>query len=218
MADALLSGEELSVDNITDYMTDKDMRFLDSRAVLAFGDAQHEIYFADHFAAASARQPDRYNRQTFANIDRLQHVGRIAAGGERHGDVSRFSECLDLLGKYLSVIVVIGDRRQGRAVGCQRDCWQRRSLDQKAIGEFRGNMLGISGAAAIAEKQQLVACFKRRHDALDRLFKGFKIIPQESSFYPDALVEGVDDNVFHKSQSAEIIIGCVEKKEAYESR
>src|SRR5581483_7143338 len=75
----------------------------------------------------------------FAGGDRREHVGRVAAGGNCQRDVSRFAQRFDLLGKNLRVIVVVGDGGERRGVGGERQRRQGRPLDQKAIGELRGD-------------------------------------------------------------------------------
>ena len=60
--------------------------------------------------------------------------------------------------EYLLKAVVICHRGKNGRISCQRDRRQAGSFSDKAPNEFRGEMLRISRAAAIAEEQKFASC------------------------------------------------------------
>ena len=95
---------------------------------------------------------------------RRQNVRRSTRGGQRQQHVPLPAETCDLSREHLFEAVIIGDRRQRRGVGGQRDRRVSRPLLLVAADDFGGDMLGVGGAAAIADDQQLVASAKRADD------------------------------------------------------
>ena len=63
--------------------------------------------------------------------------------------------------EHLLEAVVVADRRHRRAVVGQRQRGQRRALEQVAAGELGGDVLGVGGAAAVAEHSTLPPARKR---------------------------------------------------------
>ena len=119
-------------------------------------DAEQVIDALGQLAAAAAGEPDGDDAERAARVDGAQHVGGVAAGGDREGDVAAAAERLDLLGEHLVVAEVVGDAGQRRGVGRQRDRRQRRALELEAVDELGRQVLGVGGAAAVAEEEQLV--------------------------------------------------------------
>ena len=70
-------------------------------------------------------------------------------------------ERLDLPGEDALEAVVVGDRRDRRGVVGQRDRRQRAPLEQEAADELGGDVRGVGGAAAVAEREQLAAARER---------------------------------------------------------
>ena len=68
--------------------------------------------------------------------------------------------------EHLLEAVVVADRGQRRGVGGERDRGQRRAVVDEASDEFRGDVLGVGGAAAVAGEQHLAAALQRGRDAL----------------------------------------------------
>ena len=68
--------------------------------------------------------------------------------------------------EHLVEAVVVADRGQRRGVGGERDGGERRAVVDEASDEFRGDVLGVGGAAAVAGEQDLAAALQRGSDAL----------------------------------------------------
>ena len=60
-------------------------------------------------------------------------------------------------GEDLVEAVIIGDRCQRGSVGCERDRGVTRPVLLVAADDFSGDVLRVTGAAAIADDQNLVA-------------------------------------------------------------
>jgi hypothetical protein len=71
--------------------------------------------------AAVVRQCDDRHVAFVRGLDRFQHAGRIAAGGDGNKDVAVHAQGAHLLGEDLVVVVIVGDGGEHRGVGGQRD-------------------------------------------------------------------------------------------------
>ncbi|MNF63672.1 hypothetical protein D3C84_453800 [compost metagenome] len=114
-----------------------------------------------HAATVAASQGYHHHFAVVGSLDRLDHVGRVAAGGNCQKYIARLAECADLLGKDFVVAVVVGDGRDGRAVGGQCHGGQARALALEAVEQFRGKVLGVAGRAAVAAGQDLALIEQR---------------------------------------------------------
>ena len=90
--------------------------------------------------------------------------GERARGGKRQQHVAALAEARDLAREHLFEAVIVGDRRQCRGVGGQRDRGVAGTVLLVAADDLGGDMLGVGGAAAIADDQELVAGAQRRDD------------------------------------------------------
>ncbi len=87
--------------------------------------------------------------------DRLDHVGRIAAGGESDKDIARLSERLNLSFKNIVKTVVIANGREDGRIGVERNARKRNAVAFKAADQFGNEMLGVSSRAAVTAGQHL---------------------------------------------------------------
>src|SRR5207249_10876083 len=87
-----------------------------------------------------------------------QHGGGSAGCAIADGDVAWPGQRVKLSSEDPLKAVVIGRRGKNRRISCQRDRRQAGSFNNKAPNEFRGEMLRISRAAAIAEEQKFASC------------------------------------------------------------
>ena len=85
----------------------------------------------------------------------FQHVGRIAAGTDRDGDVAFLAMRAHLTGEDFVISVIVGDAGDRGHVGGQRDGRQRSPLAFIASDEFRRDVRGVRRAASVAEQQTL---------------------------------------------------------------
>ena len=94
-------------------------------------------------------------------LQRRENVRQSGRRSTAPADVAAPAEAFDLAGEYLFEAVIIADRRQRRGVGGQRDRGISRPVLLVAADDFGGDVLGVGGAAAIADEQKLVACAQR---------------------------------------------------------
>src|SRR6185437_1639929 len=115
---------------------------------------------------------------------------------EQH--VAAPAQALDLTGKHLLIAVVIGDRRQRRSVGRERDRRVSRPVQLVAAGDFGGDVLCVAGAAAVADEQELVAGAKRRNRDVGDCPRGreHRGIPRRALERSERLLEMNADEVF----------------------
>src|SRR4029077_4490615 len=79
-------------------------------------------------AAVPPGQRDRLQPEPAGRSQRLDHVGRRAAGADPERDVAFLPERLDLAREHALERVVVADARQHAGVGGQRDRGHRRAL------------------------------------------------------------------------------------------
>ncbi len=88
---------------------------------------------------------------------RTKDISRLAACSQGDQQVARLTQSLNLSRKHVLKAEIIADRCQVGAVRCEGDGWQRDTVAAEPAYEFRGDMLGVTRAAAIAAKQELVS-------------------------------------------------------------
>ena len=105
---------------------------------------------AGHTAAFLAGKGDDMHLAFMGGADRLDHVGRIATGGEGDQHVARLTQRLYLAFKYIVETVVIADGSKDRGVGVQRNAGKRDAVAFEPADQLGDEMLGIGSRAAIA--------------------------------------------------------------------
>ena len=95
-------------------------------------------------------------------VNRAHDVLRVARRRDREQHVGRLAERAHLLREDLDERVVVGDRRQRRAVGRERDGRQAGALELEAIQELAREVLRVGGRAAVAAAQILPSSSRQR--------------------------------------------------------
>src|SRR5258708_32431587 len=109
-----MASEEPAVDEVADHVADQDVRLLYMRRQLRRRDAEVMIDEPRELAAVAAGQPDRDDAELLADVERAQHVRRVAARRQCERDVTLATERFQLLGEDLGVTVVVADARENR--------------------------------------------------------------------------------------------------------
>ena len=91
----------------------------------------------------------------------MKNVGGISAGGNGNGNVAGAAKSFDLAGKDAAEAVVIGDGGDGGKICGQGKRGKSGAIKGEAADEFRGDVLGVRGAAAISEEENFVAALER---------------------------------------------------------
>src|SRR5690348_3932700 len=147
-------------DQAADDMADGDVSFLNALGILR-GNINEEIHAGSKLASRFARHPD-YERPTgTAGFGAANNIGALAAGGNRDKDVAGGDQGLDLarIDRFEAEII-----RGSGEDGCVRGEGNRRKAEaiaMQANDKFGGEMLGVGGAAAIAEEYDFVILLNR---------------------------------------------------------
>ena len=131
-------------------MAEQDVALLNARSIVR-RHAQTNINHGFEFASGTSGEGGGVHVHFPGERDGVKHVGGIAAGGDGDGDVAGAAKGFDLAGESSAESVVIGDGGDGGKIRGKRERWKSGTIRGEAADEFRGDVLGIRGAAAIAE-------------------------------------------------------------------
>lgn len=151
-------------------------------------DVEAVIRHAQSLTAIVAGKGDGRHARLRGLAKSFEHIGRSPAGGDTPGDVPLLTEGLDLSGEDEGKIRIVADAGQEGGVGGQGDGRQGGPVEEKAVDEFCGDMLGVGGAAAVAEDEDFVALTEGVRYAVDYLYDGIDIVLEETLFYLQALL------------------------------
>lgn len=147
------------------------MRLLRGGAALAGHDELDRREAASR-AAASTEKGEALQVTRFGLVEGGEDVGGVAAGREHDDEVAGLGEARDLAREGLVEAVVVANARHERAIGGQRERWQRTPIFGVAAGELGGEVRGLGGAPAIAADEEFVAGAQRfeneRRGGVDR--------------------------------------------------
>ena len=154
-------------------MQGEDVDFLDAcRALVRHADvhvgfAQH----AGHLAALPASQSDGGNFKFLASRNCRKDITRIATGrySERH--VPLFAQGFDLFGEDFFIVVIVRDAGDGRRVGSESQCRQRRSLDSKTVDELSGYVLRIGAPLPDRDGEDAAAHTARVNELIEQMVR-----------------------------------------------
>jgi hypothetical protein len=105
----------------------------------------------------SGHQNDLGTADLVGRIDGPEDVGRASGGGDPDERVTRVGEGMELAGEHRIKTIIVADGGEGAAVNGQGQTWQRFSIMNETTGQFRGKMLGVSGASSIPSDEDLTA-------------------------------------------------------------
>src|SRR6185436_11707576 len=120
----------------------------------------------------------------------LVHVSRPAGGADAERDVPRSAVRLDLAAEHVLEAVIVGERRDHRGVGRQREGGQRGALLLEAPRQLRSEMLRVRRGAAVAEHQQPAARLEHCRDAPARVQDQRGSSVEEASLQREAVLDG----------------------------
>ncbi len=134
----------------------------------------------------------------FGESDGVKHVGGITAGGNGNGNVTRAAKGFDLAGEDAAETVIIGDGGDGGKICGQGERGKCGAIKGEAANKFRGDVLGVRGAAAIAEEENLVAALKSMDEGGGELGKAGRDlgIAKEGALHGDGSFDGVASAMF----------------------
>src|SRR5882724_1481134 len=147
----------IEFDQFTPDVSDRNVAFLDAGRVCS-RHCDGNVGRSCEETAILAGKTDGFDVLVRGLFHCRQHVGGIAAYADADGDVAWPGQRLNLSSEYPLKAVVICHRGKNGRISCQRDRRQAGSFNNKAPNKFRGEMLRISRAAAIAEEQKFASC------------------------------------------------------------
>ena len=128
-------------------MDHQQVGFLDAGGAFG-GNAEVDVVVAQHFADASAAAAGQGNDAHIGivgGLDGLDHVARIARGGNGQEDVAGVAQGPHLLGEHLVEGIVVGDGGEDGAIHRQGDGGQFLPFGFEAADQFGGEVLGVGG-------------------------------------------------------------------------
>jgi hypothetical protein len=144
-----------AVYDVAEHVDDHDVHFLDFVGGLGVGDDEGVIGLAEDFAAAAAKEGDGDGAFFPGGLESFEDVGGIAGGAEACDYVAGTGEGFDLAREDFFEAEVVGDAGEGGAVGGEGDGGEGVAGALVAADHFLGEVLGVGGAAAVAEGEEL---------------------------------------------------------------
>jgi len=83
--------------------------------------------------------------------ERVEHVGRPAAGADRHDHVGRPGQCIELAGENLVEFIIIGHGGDDRGVDRQGDGGDARTVQVEAAHELAAPVDGVRSGPTVPE-------------------------------------------------------------------
>lgn len=141
--------EPILFDPIAEHMAGQDVGLLNARGI-AGGDGEEVIGEGGKLATACTGKGHRDKALGAGCLQRGDYVGAVTGSRDAHQQVAGETQRLDLAGKYGLEAAVVGDSGEDGGIGSQSHRRQPAALAAKAADDFRGQVLGVGGAATIA--------------------------------------------------------------------
>jgi len=154
-------------------VAEQDVAFLNARSIVR-RHAQAKINNGFEFAAGTSGEGGGVHAHFFGESDSVKDVGRIATGGNGDGNVAGAAEGLDLARKDAAEAVIIGDGGDGGKICGEGERGKSGAIKGEAANEFRSDVLGVRGTAAVTEEENLVAALEGMDQGSGELGKAGK--------------------------------------------
>ena len=142
--------EKFLLDDFGKNVADERVALLNARRNLRRG-ADAMIGNSAEFAARFAGESHSGQAKFFCGEQTGDYVWGIAAGGDADGNVAGTGQGFDLAGENLIETVIVANGGEAGSIDGESQSGERRPVKGEAADEFGGDVLGIGGAAAIAE-------------------------------------------------------------------
>ena len=114
-----------------------------------------------HFAAALSRHAYAEHTHALGQLNSFHNISAVAACGNAYQHISGTCERLHLTHENLIIAVIVADSSQNGGINRQCDSRQTGAFLLKAAYKLGSQMLAVSGTAAVAAEQNLVAIGQR---------------------------------------------------------
>lgn len=178
-------------------MPEQDVALLNARSIVR-RHAQTNINNGFEFAAGTPGEGSGVHAHFPGEGDSVKHVGGIAAGGNGNGNVAGAAKGFDLAGEDAAEAVIVGDGGDGGKICGQGERGKSGAIKGETANELRGDVLGVRGAAAITEEQNLVAALEgldERSGELGEAGKDLRVA-KEGALHGDGGCDGVASTTF----------------------
>src|ERR1017187_3925238 len=203
------SGGDFAFDHFQQRVEDQRVGLLDSSAV-GVGDDDFQVGFVACLAATFAKELHGFYALVLRSSEGLENVWRISARRKTNQEVVGVGQSLDLSGENLVEAVVVANAGEQGGIGHEADGGKRGPMVPKVTDEFLGKMHGVSGAAAVAAREDLAARLERGDGGGDNLLKrillGGEGLERAAGFFNQLWQNG-----FHKDILALVTDGAKEK-------
>lgn len=178
-------------------MAEQDVAFLNARSIVR-RHAQTKINNGFESSARTSGEGGGVHAHFLGESDSVKHVGRIAAGGNGNGNVAGAAKRFDLAGKDATEAVIIGNGGDGGKICGQGERRKSGAIKGETADEFRGDVLGVRGAAAITEEEYLVAALEGMDERSSELGKAGEelSVAKEGALHGDGGFDGVANTTF----------------------
>ncbi len=185
------------LDDFGENVAEQDVALLNARSIVR-GHAQTNINNGFEFAAGTSGKGGGVQAHFLGESDSMNDVGGIAAGGNGNGNVAGTAKGFDLAGEDAAEAVIIGDSGDGRKICRQRERGKSGAIKGEAAHEFRGDVLGVRGASAITEEENLVAALEGSDERSSELGEAGKDlrVAKEGALCGDRCFDGVANATF----------------------
>jgi hypothetical protein len=139
------------------------------------GLGNEDFHIGRIFAKATtlAGEKDHAKLPAAGHFDGFENIAGFSAGRESHQDISGLAEGIDLPGKDIAEFVIIAYGGEETGIGGQSQGGVGAPVGIEAAGEFRGEVSGICGAAAIAAGEDFASAKQTFGQEIGGLRQGF---------------------------------------------
>lgn len=193
-----LLAKHFCFDQFADDMADHDVALLDARGVLG-GHIQQRVGIVFHRTAGLAGQGDDFHSHLFGHLKSVEDVFGVAGSGDAHDDITGFGSAAQQAREDEVVAVVVAHRGKVGGVAVEGFGVERWPVEVETAGEFRGKVLRVCRAAAVATEMDFAAIAQRSGDHVCCLLDAaeeFGVV-QNRLFRGDGLFDGLGDSGVH---------------------
>jgi hypothetical protein len=106
-------------------------------------------------------------------LQRPNYVWTVSGSGDSDGDVAGAAEGLDLAGENGFKAEIVGAGGQDRGIRGESDGGEGTAVGDEPHSQFGGEMLGVGGAASIAEEQKFATLLESVNGQVDEALQWF---------------------------------------------
>ena len=179
-------------------MANHNVAFLDAGGV-GGGDVEEDVGEILHLAAGLAGHGDDFHAQFLSHLEGVEDVFGVAGGGDAHDDIASLGGAAQEPREDEVIAVVVAHGGEVGGVAMQGLGVERRPVEVETAGEFRGEVLGIRRATAVAAEVDFAAIAQGRGNHVRGLLDAVEELGviQYRLFRGDGLGDGLGNSGVH---------------------